>query len=348
MQVGQVASVVARRVEVAQDSAQSRPRAMKPFFPFRCVLMLVMTAAGGCTDAAGGPLQGYVEGEFVFVASPGAGELEKLHVQRGGAVKPGDPLFALENTVERTAVERQEGLLARSELLLADERKGQRPSEIASLEAQLEQARAARQLSEIEFQRIEKLAPTGAASLNSLDRARASLQQDTQRVAQLEADLRTAKLGAREDRVAASEADVRTLKAQLERARWDLEQKQQAATAAGRVFDTLYREGEWVAAGMPVVVLLPPENVKVRTFVPEQQVGSVKVGATATVEVDGVATPLQGKVTFVSPRAEYTPPVVFSRESRAKLVFLVEIRFAPEIAATLHPGQPVDVRIEGV
>lgn len=320
---------------------------MKPSFHFRCVVLVLMAAASGCTKGTDGALQGYVEGEFVFVASPGAGELEKLHVQRGGAVKPGDLLFALENTVERTAVERQEGLLIRSEAMLADERKGQRPSEIASLEAQLEQARASRQLSEIEFQRIEKLVPSGAASVNALDRTRASLLQDTQRVAQLEADLQTARLGAREDRVAAAEADVRTLKAQLEKARWDREQKQQAATAAGRVFDTLFREGEWVAAGLPVVVLLPPENVKVRTFVPEQQVGSVKVGATAIVEVDGVANPLQGKVTFVSPRAEYTPPVVFSRESRAKLVFLVEIRFAPEIAATLHPGQPVDVRIEG-
>jgi HlyD family secretion protein len=307
----------------------------------------VLLAAGACAPAAADLLQGYVEGEFVHVAAPHAGELQQLPVHRGDQVATGALLFGLEDTAERAALERATGLLEHARATLADEQKGVRPSELASLQAQLGQAQAARQLADIECHRIEKLVPSGGASQSDLDRARATLERDAQRTAQLEADLQTARLGAREDRIAASEADVRTLQAEVARASWDLEQRRQAAPAGALVFDTLYREGDWVGAGDPVVVLLPPANVKVRAFVPEPRIGAVRVGDAATVHVDGVVEPARGKVTFVSPRAEYTPPVIFSRETRAKLVFLVELRFDDATAARLHPGQPVDVRIEG-
>ncbi|HEV3409112.1 MAG TPA: HlyD family efflux transporter periplasmic adaptor subunit, partial [Chthoniobacterales bacterium] len=101
--------------------------------------------------------------------------------------------------------------------------------------------------------------------------------------------------------------------------------------------------GEWVPAGRPIVALLPPENIKVRAFVPETRIGTLRVGGEARVSVDGVGNPYPGRISYISPRAEYTPPVIYSRESREKLVFMVELRFDPEIAARLHPGQPVDV-----
>jgi HlyD family secretion protein len=62
------------------------------------------------------------------------------------------------------------------------------------------------------------------------------------------------------------------------------------------------------------------------------------------VSLDGANAPVVGTVSFVSPEAEYTPPVIYSRESRSKLVFMIELRFEPDVAAKLHPGQPVDVR----
>jgi HlyD family secretion protein len=61
--------------------------------------------------------------------------------------------------------------------------------------------------------------------------------------------------------------------------------------------------------------------------------------------VDGVPEPFVGKVSFISPQAEYTPPVIYSQENRSKLVFMIEAVFDPDVAAKLHPGQPVDVRI---
>src|SRR5208283_1505784 len=117
----------------------------------------------------------------------------------------------------------------------------------------------------------------------------------------------------------------------------------QTAPKGGLVFDTLYRPGEWVAAGRPVVALLPPENVKVRAFVPETRVGAIHPGDPVRVTVDGMAEPFLGKVSFISPQSEYTPPVIYSEESRGKLVFMVEMVFDAATAGNLHPGQPVDV-----
>ena len=109
------------------------------------------------------------------------------------------------------------------------------------------------------------------------------------------------------------------------------------------IFDTLYRTGEWIAAGRPAVVLLPPQNIKVRTFVPQPLLASIRQGDRVQVTVDGKAAPLVGTVRFISPQAEYTPPVIYSRESRAKLVFLVEAWPAPADSMRLKPGQPLDV-----
>ena len=241
-------------------------------------LMILLVAS--CREVPNNRFQGYVEGEFVYVASPLAGTLESLQVQHGQQVKAGDPLFALDETMEKAA---------------------------------RDQAKAQLVLSEAEYARQERLLRTGPAAQQDFDRARSTRDQDRQRLTQAE---------------------------------WNLEQKEQTAPQTGLIYDTLFRQGEWVAAGKPVVVLLPPHNIKVRAFVPETGVGSIHYGDTAQVTVDGVQNPFLGRVSYISPRAEYTPPVIYSRESRAKLVFMVESVFDPQVAAILHPGQPVDVEFK--
>jgi HlyD family secretion protein len=307
--------------------------------------LLLVLALVGCKSDETNRVQGYAEGEFVYVASPLAGQLEKLSVKRGDQVKAGDPLFTLESGAERAAQDQAKRMLAQSQATLEDAKKGKRPTEMDSLEAQLQQARAALVLSKQDLARQEKLIKTGATSADDLDKARSANDQNQHRVEQLEADVKTGKLGMREDQIAAAEADVRAKQAALAKADWDLSQKKQAAPQSGLVFDTLYYEGEWIAAGHPVVALLPPPNIKVRAFVPEGRIGSIHVGDTLNVFVDGVAEPMKGKVTFISPQAEYTPPVIYSQETRGKLVFMIEARFDPETAVKLHPGQPVDVQI---
>jgi HlyD family secretion protein len=308
-----------------------------------CALSVMWNLAG-CGRPESNQIQGYVEGEYVYVASPLSGALETLYVKRGAQIKAGDPLFALESVSEKAARDEAERRLVQARANLDDVKKGKRPSEIESMEAQLMQTRSALVLTEKELARYEKLFPTKAASEQDLDRARSNRDQDRHRIAQLEADLKTAKLGSRVDQILAAEASMRAQEAALARAEWDLSQKRQVAVQGGQVFDTLYREGEWVAAGRPIVVLLPPRNIKVRAFVPETQVGTIHPGDRVHVTVDGVASPFIGKVSFISPQAEYTPPVIYSRESRSKLVFMIEAVFDNQTAANLHPGQPVDVR----
>jgi len=299
-----------------------------------------------CNRSDRNRVQGYVEGEFMYVASPYAGALESLQVQRGAQVKEGDPLFWLDSTSEKAARDEAERRLAQARANLEDAKKGKRPSEIESIKAQLTQAREALKLSESEFARQEALMGVpGATAELEFDRARSTRDQNHQRVAQLEADLKTAQLGSRTDQVTAAEAEVRAREAALAKAEWDLSQKHQSAPKAGLVFDTLYREGEWVAAGRPVVALLPPQNIKVRAFVPETQVGTIHLGDSVRVTVDGVRESFNGKVSYISPKAEYTPPVIYSQESRDKLVFMIEAIFDPQTAVGLHPGQPVDVQI---
>ena len=234
----------------------------------------------GCGDRTQDRFQGYVEGEFVYVASPLAGQLETLSVQRGQQVTTGQPLFALDETAEKAA---------------------------------REQIQAALVLSERELKRQEELFRKGVASTQDLDRARSARDQDKKRLDQTD---------------------------------WSFDQKKQAAPQSGLVYDTLFRQGEWVAAGKPVVVLLPPQNIKVRAFVPETRVGAIHYGDPAQVKVDGVKEPFVGKVSYISPKAEYTPPVIYSRETRAKLVFMVELIFDQRSSADLHPGQPVDVEFK--
>ena len=291
-------------------------------------------------------VQGYVEGEFVYVASPLAGALRSLNVRRGMQVQAGTPLFELDSVPETAARDEAERKLAEAQANLEDVKKGKRPSEIASLDAQLRQARVALALSEKELARQKTLmrTPGATAELEYL-RAQSVRDQNHQRVAQLDADLKTARLGSRSDQITAAENNVQALEAALQKAQWDLSQKRQAAPQAALVFDTLYREGEWVPAGRPVIVLLPPDNVKVRAFVSQPRLGAVQHGDSIQVTVDGLAQPLIGKVSFISPRAEYTPPVIYSQEARSKLVFMIEAVFDHDTSTILHPGQPVDVHL---
>jgi len=287
-----------------------------------------------------------VEGEFVYIASPIAGQLETLSVERGAQVKAGAPLFALDNTLETAARDEAGRHLAEAQANLEDAKKGKRPSEIQSIEAQLAQARAALAFSQTEFARSEDLMQTQAVSREKYDQDRSNRDQALQRVTELAADLKTAELGERVDQITAAEEEVKARQAAFAQAQWDLSQKHQDAPRSGLVFDTLYRRGEWVQAGHPVIELLPPENIKVRAFISEKRIGSVHVGDRVRVVIDGISAPFAGIISFISPNAEYTPPVIYSQEDRDKLVFMIEIVFAPEIAAKMHPGQPVDVLLD--
>jgi HlyD family secretion protein len=299
----------------------------------------------GCSGGSSGIFQGYIEGEYVHVAAPLGGALTNLAVARGDSVTNGQLLFALERGSEADAVRQAEKNLAQAQSQLDDLKKGQRPTEIAALEAQLERAKADLKLADAELARREQLGGADVVSKEELDQARAKRDADQAQVNQLAADLETAKLGGREDAISAAQAAVASQQAALDKTKWSFDQKQQFAPTNAFVQDTLYRQGEWVAAGNPVVVLLPPANLKVRFFVPETALAQIKTGQSVQVSMDGAAKNYSATVNYISTQAEFTPPVLYNRENRAKLVFMIEAKFSPADAADLRPGQPVDVSL---
>lgn len=176
----------------------------------------------------------------------------------------------------------------------------------------LKEAETALTLSTIQLERQTNLVNKKVSTKEDLDRAQARNDQD---------------------------------KAQLAQIKWQLDQKTVKSPVSGAVIDTLYQVGEYIPATYPVVKLLPPENIKVRFFVPEKEVGALKLGQAATILCDGCAEELQANITFIAPEAEFTPPVIYSQENTQKLVFMVEARTSKEKSPLLHPGQPVEVNI---
>lgn len=306
-------------------------------------LLLAIGIGGPARDGVW--VQGYAEGEQVRVAAPLEGELATLAVERGAVVAAGAPLFALDPTIQRAARDEAAAALGRAEADLADLRKGERDEELAAIEARRTQAEADLMLAEQRLRRQEELVRTNAAARDRLDEAQAQAKSDRALVEQLAAELAVARLGARSDRIEAAEAEVASARAALAAAEHRLAELAPTAPRAARVEDTHFRPGERVPAGKPVVSLLPPENVKLRFFVPEPQLARLAAGGEVAWTCDGCPPDLKARVSFVSGEAEFTPPVIYSIGSREKLVYMVEAR--PGGGFLPRPGQPVDVRLPG-
>jgi HlyD family secretion protein len=308
------------------------------------LLCAALLGLAGCSRPKSAGYQGYLEGEFIYVGAPLAGQLEKLAVTKGARIAAGAPLFTLEHANELAAQRQAADQLRAAEARLADARKGQRPSELATLSARLDQARAAAELSQLDLARQKNLFETRVLSASDYDRARLTHEKNTRALEELDALLTTAGLGGRTDALAAAAAEVGATAAAKEKTDWAVAQKSQSAPRAALVYDTLYREGEFVAAGNPVVSLLPAENIKVRFFVPEAEFAALTAGAAVRIAISGRPAPLDARISYLSPSPEYTPPILYNRENRSKLVFMVEAVFTDATAARdLHPGQPVDV-----
>jgi HlyD family secretion protein len=290
--------------------------------------------------------QGYVEGEFLYISSSQAGRLDHLSVARGQQVDAGAQLFALEATVETAEQQQAQHQLASAEAQLADLQSGKRAPEVAVVRAQLEQARASAEKSSLQRGRDEAQYRAGGISREQLQATLAAATSDAARVTELQSQVKVAELPGRAQQLTAQQNQVQAARAVLAQADWRLDQKTLSAPKAGLVYDTMYREGEWVSAGSPVVRMLPPQNIKVRFFVSETVLGALSIGQHASVHCDGCAAEVPVTVTYISQEAEYTPPVIYSNDTRSKLVYLVEAHPTAQDAVKLHPGQPLSLRLQ--
>jgi HlyD family secretion protein len=141
-----------------------------------------------------------------------------------------------------------------------------------------------------------------------------------------------------------AEAALRTAEARLNSARTRLDRRRVVSPVSGSVQEIYFRVGEMVQAGRPIVSLLPPENVRVRFFVPQAVLPQVHIGDRISVNCDGCAQNLVARVNFVSAQAEFTPPIIYSQEERARLVFRIEA--LPERPVDMRVGQPVSIALQ--
>lgn len=310
--------------------------------------MLALAAlVAGCGADAPAAWQGYVEGEYVMVAAPAAGRLERRFVDRGAQVEAGAPLFVLEQENEKASRQEAQERLHNAQARLANLEGARRGQEIEAIRAQQREAAAARELSAEQLAQQQRLYAASFVSQATVDAARAAYQRDVARVAEITAQLNVAQQSiGRDKEIAAARADVEAQRAVLAQSDWRLAQRAVQAPATAWVQDTFYSPGEWVQAGAPVVSLLPPAAIKLRFFVPEPALPRMALGTAVRARCDGCPAPIAARISFVSRQAEYTPPVIYSREQRTRLVFLVEARPQPADAARLKPGQPVDVTLD--
>ncbi|MGH8210026.1 MAG: HlyD family secretion protein [Steroidobacteraceae bacterium] len=305
-----------------------------------------MTLLVGCSHRDESVYQGYVEGEFVYLGSSQSGTLAQLSVTRGQTIDASAPVFSLESEDEAAALRQAQQQLAAARAQLADLQTGKRPPEVDVTRAQLVQAVANAHKAALQLTRDESQFSAGGIAKAQLDDSRANAESTAAQLDELSNQVRVAQLPGRMQQIGAQAAQVEAAAASVAQAQWKLDQKRVSSPAQGLVYDTLYRIGEWVQAGSPVVQMLPPQNVKVRFFVPETIVGTLAPGRALTIHCDGCAADVRAKITYISHEAEYTPPVIYSNENRAKLVFLVEAHPSTADAVKLRPGQPVAVSLQ--
>jgi HlyD family secretion protein len=313
-------------------------------------LVLLLAAGGGIWWWSERPLpaivwQGYAEADFVMIGPTQQGLLTAVFVARGDEVAIGTPLFRQDEVDDQAARDQAVQILAQAEKQLANLQAGGKPTEIEQAEGNLADAGATQVRTAADLGRSEALLPKGDVTKQSVDQLRADHLSAKAKVAALQAALvqSRAPMG-RDEEIQAQRKAVAGSRAALDMVEWRLGQRRVAAPASGRVADVLARPGETMAAGAPVVSLLPPGNIFVRFFVPERELSMVHYGDPVTLACDGCPADLSATISFISPQAEYTPPLIYSQSSNAKLVFLVEARPPPNQAAELNPGEPMEVR----
>jgi HlyD family secretion protein len=289
--------------------------------------------------------QGYADADYVKIGPTQQGLLMSVAVSRGDAVAAGTPLFSQDDTQDRAALDQAARQLGQAEEQLANLQSGGKPTEIQQAEANLADAKSTALRVQADLARSETLLRNGNATRQNTDQlsaddrsARAKVESAQAALAQLLAPM------GRDREIKAQAATVAAAQAAVAMAQWRLDQRKVAAPVAGRIADVLARPGETMAAGAPVVSLLPPGNILVRFFVPEADLAGIHRGDRVDLVCDACPKDLAATIAFVSPQAEYTPPLIYSETSKAKLVYLIEAHPRPDQAATLNPGQPIVVR----
>lgn len=284
---------------------------------------------------------GYIEAEYVYVAPAGGGRIDELLATEGTRIAAGDLLFILDDRHQSANLAAATAEVAVAKANLENLEQGGRTAEIEVIRATLAQAEADAQLAKTTADRSRQLLANGTISQARLDTDLAKLESADSRVVQLQAQLQVAELPARDAQQIAAAASLDAAKARLEDAQTALADRSVAAPEAGSIDAVFFETGEIVGAGMPVVAILPDRERKVLFFVPEGDRTKIEIGDRLPLTCDGCPNNAQAQITRLAQSPQYTPPIIFSRDERNRLVYRVEARLLN--APNLLPGQPVSV-----
>ncbi|HEX2889967.1 HlyD family secretion protein [Vineibacter terrae] len=314
---------------------------------FLCGWAIVASLFSGCNGARAPVVTGYIEGDYVFVAPIESGRIARVAVRRGQHVRAGEVLAELVTEDVVNARAEAAGRLKEAEAKLENLLVGKRPQEIAVTEATLAAARADAVEAEANFRRQMELVDRKVASEAVADQARSRRNQAKARVEQIEAEIVVSRLGARPQEIEAARRAVEAARAALSQTEWRLAERTLKAPSDGLVDDVVRHMGETAGPTAPVISFLPDGARKIRFYVPEPLLARVRIGGRLPFGCDSCAAGLEARVTYIASTPEYTPPVIYSVESRQKLVVLIEAALDGE-AARLAPGQIVDVHLAPV
>ena len=263
------------------------------------LVVLMAFTLFGCTSNEN-VFQGYIEGDYAYIASAISGNLTQRLGDRGDQVKTNQPLFVLDPEPETSKLNQAKSELAGAKEQLLNLKKGQRDTVIKNIEAQLKQTQATLYFAKKTFDRYKVLYQKEAIGRADFDKVKSEYEQNLQKTKEITANLAEAKLGARKNLIKAQEALVAAAKAAVKQARWAFLQKSVRSHVNAQVFDTLYEPGEFVAAGQPVLILLPPEKIKVVFFVSEKFVSKISVGQKIIIDCDSCKNSYRAKINFIS------------------------------------------------
>ena len=305
------------------------------------IMFSFLLLLSSCGEDKSQTFQGYVEGDNIYIACPYEGVLIHKFVLQGQTVKKGDLLFQLNNNPEALLISQGKAEVAEAEAALLDLQKPKRALEIDALQDQVKQAEAHLALANLRVKRYQDLYKKQAVELDRLDEMLANKNALQASKAQFQANLDLAKLGARDDQIKTQIAKLQEVKFGLNLGQWKLSQKKLYASADGVMFDTYYQEGEFVAAAKPIAALLPLTSIRVEFFVPAKALPSIQLTQSIQFTCNGCSKTNEAIITYISPEAEYVPPLVYTRANTANLVFRVKAQITHPIL--FKPGQPVSV-----
>jgi HlyD family secretion protein len=306
------------------------------------LLLSICLTLACCQSKPADSYSGYVESQAVSINAPQAGWLATVNVDRGDAVTEGEALFRLDATQAEHALSGAESRAVAAQASAADLAKGAREADIAPLLAQRIQAQSQLDLARANEARYAQLEPKGYVSAAQMDSLRATTKSAQAQLINIDKLIAEKRLASREDQQRAAQAQAEAASADVAGAQYTVDDRDVKARLTGQVDERLREPGEFVAAGAAVLTVRPKGREFVRFYVPQADLAKFRVGAVVHVGCDGCAAQT-AKVRFISPEAEFTPPVIYSVKERQKLMFLIEA--TPEKPEALHAGQPVDVRL---